>query len=93
MDEVFEVQTIGRIRRMPEGRHYDSELLNSCYLYTFDTKFTQGVRQQLSQQAADACTLELKPEYKDITLTAEQKTEVSVGRRCPAGTQSDPAVF
>ena len=80
MDEVFEVQTIGRIRRMPEGRHYDSELLKSCYLYTFDTKFTQGVRQQLSQQAADACTLELKPEYKDITLTAEQKTEVSVGR-------------
>ena len=35
MDETFEIQTIGRIRRMPEAKHYGSDLLDSCYLYTF----------------------------------------------------------
>lgn len=34
MDETFEIQTIGRIRRMPEAKHYGSDLLDSCYLYT-----------------------------------------------------------
>lgn len=32
MSEVFEIQTIGRIRRMPEAKHYGSDLLDSCYL-------------------------------------------------------------
>ena len=36
MDETFEVQTIGRIRRMPEAKHYENDVLDSCYLYTFD---------------------------------------------------------
>lgn len=80
MEDVFEMQTIGRIRRMPEGRHYASDLLDSCYLYTFDTKFTQGVRQQLSRLAVDACTLTLKPEYQTVELTSEQKQQISVGR-------------
>ena len=42
MDETFEIQTIGRIRRMPEAHHYENDLLDSCYLYTFDSKLTQG---------------------------------------------------
>ena len=36
MSETFEIQTIGRIRRMPEAKHYGSDLLDSCYLYTLD---------------------------------------------------------
>ena len=36
MNEDFETQTIGRIRRMPQGHHYDNVLLDNCYLYTFD---------------------------------------------------------
>ena len=34
MSEVFEIQTIGRIRRMPEAKHYGEDLLDCCYLYT-----------------------------------------------------------
>ena len=45
MDETFEIQTIGRIRRMPESCHYGDDVLDSCYLYTFDEKFTKGVRE------------------------------------------------
>lgn len=70
MDETFEIQTIGRIRRMPEARHYGSDLLDSCYLYTFDEKFTAGVKMSLGKGALDACTLFLKNEFKEITLTS-----------------------
>ena len=34
MSEQFEIQTIGRIRRMPEATHYDDDLLDFCYVYT-----------------------------------------------------------
>lgn len=31
---IFEIQTVGRIMRMPEAKHYDDELLNRAYIYT-----------------------------------------------------------
>ncbi len=80
MDETFEIQTIGRIRRMPEAKHYQSDLLDSCYLYTLDEKFTAGVKMALDKGALNACTLFLKNEYKGITLTGEQRTMVTSTR-------------
>lgn len=80
MDETFEIQTIGRIRRMPEAHHYGKDLLDSCYLYTFDEKFAAGVKMSLGKGALEAVTLFLKNEYKGITLTSEQRTIVSDGR-------------
>ena len=77
MDETFEVQTIGRIRRMPEAKHYDNDALDSCYLYTFDGKFTQGVKTSLGKSALEAKTLFLKNEYKTFSLTKEQRTMVT----------------
>lgn len=77
MDETFEVQTIGRIRRMPEAKHYENDLLDSCYLYTFDGKFTQGVKQSLGKSALEAKTLFLKNEHKAFTLTKQQRTTVT----------------
>lgn len=80
MDETFEIQTIGRIRRMPEAKHYASDLLDSCYLYTLDEKFTAGVKMSLGKGALEAYTIFLKNEYKDITLTSEQRTMVTKPR-------------
>ena len=77
MDETFEVQTIGRIRRMPEAKHYDNDALDSCYLYTFDGKFTQGVKSSLGKAALEAKTLFLKNEHKSFSLTKEQRTMVT----------------
>lgn len=77
MDETFEIQTIGRIRRMPEAKHYDNEILDSCYLYTFDSKFTQGVKTAFGKGALEAKTLFLKNEYKKVTLTKEQRTMIT----------------
>ncbi len=31
---IFEIQTVGRIMRMPEAKHYDEETLNKAYIYT-----------------------------------------------------------
>lgn len=80
MDETFEIQTIGRIRRMPEAKHYGNDLLDSCYLYTLDEKFTAGVKMALDKSAMNACTLFLKNEYKGITLTTQQRTMVTSTR-------------
>src|SRR5690625_4687330 len=76
--ETFDIQTIGRIRRMPEIKHYGNDLLDSCYLYTLDKKFTEGVKTHLGKGALDAMKLFLKKEHRDITLISEQKTDVSV---------------
>lgn len=79
MDETFEIQTIGRIRRMPEAHHYGCDLLDTCYLYTFDEKFTEGVKAALGD-ALDAKTIFLKNEYKKISLVKEQSSAVSGGK-------------
>lgn len=80
MSEVFEIQTIGRIRRMPEAKHYESDLLDSCYLYTLDEKFTESVKLSLGKGALDAYKVFLKPEYRDFTLISEYKTDVPYPR-------------
>lgn len=80
MDETFEIQTIGRIRRMPEAKHYENVVLDSCYLYTFDGKFTAGVKQSMGDNAIEAYTVFLKNEYKGIKLTGEQRTMVTTTR-------------
>lgn len=77
MDETFEVQTIGRIRRMPEAKHYGNDALDSCYLYTFDGKFTQGVKAALGKAALEAKMLFLKNEHKTFSLVKEQRTMVT----------------
>lgn len=80
MTETFEIQTIGRIRRMPEAHHYDDDLLDSCYLYTFDSEFVSEVKITLGKEALSAKRLTLKPEYQTITLMAQQKKGVTVTR-------------
>lgn len=31
---IFEIQTVGRIMRMPEAKHYNEEILNRAYIFT-----------------------------------------------------------
>lgn len=46
--ERFNIQTVGRIRRMPERKHYDNDLLDNCYVYTLDSEFKEGLTNSLS---------------------------------------------
>lgn len=36
---IFDIQTIGRIMRMPELHHYKDESINKAYIYTDDDNF------------------------------------------------------
>ena len=73
MHEDFEIQTLGRIRRMPEAKHYGNELLDNCYLYTFDDQYTESVKQELGRNAANVKALFVKDEYRKFKLTKETK--------------------
>lgn len=33
-NEAFQIQTVGRVLRMPEAKHYGNEILDSAYVYT-----------------------------------------------------------
>lgn len=73
MGEQFTIQTLGRIRRMPQPLrgHYDVDVLDNAYLYTFDTDFLNGA---FAQGGAVAPTplLELKDKAKSLKLISER---------------------
>lgn len=68
--EDFQIQTIGRIRRMPERKHYGINTLDYCYLYTFDERYKAGLLSQMDK-AYQVRRLFLKDEAKDFQLVKE----------------------
>ena len=80
MDERFEIQTIGRIRRMPEARHYGVDALDGCYLYTFDERFTAGVIGSASDKDIGVKKIFIRREHKSFALVKEQRTSVAETR-------------
>jgi type III restriction enzyme len=74
MDETFEVQTIGRIRRMPEAKHYDIDLIDNCYIYTFDKGFIEGLSKDIYGGVLKKLFLKLA--YTKITLKKEYNPDV-----------------
>ena len=67
MSEQFTIQTIGRIRRMPEAHHYDDDILDFCYVYTFDEEYKAGLLSKLDK-AYETRRLFLKEKCKTFTL-------------------------
>ncbi|MGZ9429063.1 DEAD/DEAH box helicase family protein [Mycoplasma sp. 1012] len=65
MSEKFEIQTLGRIRRMPEAHHYNNEILDYSYLFTYDEKFKN---EAILLGGFEAEKLFLREGAKDITL-------------------------
>lgn len=68
--EEFQIQTIGRIRRMPERKHYGIELLDYCYLYTLDTKYKDGLLSTMDK-AYQVRRLFLRDEARDFECVKE----------------------
>lgn len=73
MSETFEIQTIGRIRRMPRAKHYDNEILDLCFLYTFDEKYKDSIIKQ--GNAYEVRKLFLKEEYSDFEMIKEMRNK------------------
>ena len=74
MSEDFEIQTIGRLRRMPEATHYDIDLLDFCYLYTFDEKYKESIKASIST-AFETKRLFLREECKGFTLEKQLRNK------------------
>lgn len=72
MSEQFTIQTIGRIRRMPERHHYDNDILDCCYVYTFDQDYKQGLLSDI-EKSYEKRHLYLKDKCKEFTLTRETR--------------------
>lgn len=69
--EDFQIQTIGRIRRMPEHKHYNfPAYLDLCYVYTLDERYKQGLMSELDK-AYQVRKLFLKKGFEDFTLVKE----------------------
>lgn len=68
--ERFNIQTVGRIRRMPLREHYDIDLIDNCYLYTLDSQFTEGLTSGLSDSFY-TYQYRRKPTAPSIQLTKE----------------------
>lgn len=78
MSEDFQIQTIGRIRRMPESKHYENELLDNCYLYTFDEEFKESVKAELFS-AYSVKRIKLKDRCKTFSLRKQNRDQDASG--------------
>lgn len=75
MSDSFEVQTIGRIRRMPEAKHYNNELLDNCFMYTFDEEWKEKALKDPS--AFETRRVEIKDVGRELILTREVRDSSS----------------
>lgn len=68
--ERFNVQTVGRIRRMPERKHYGNDLIDNCYVYTLDSEFKEGLTEALTDSFY-TYQYKLKSDAPSFTLVKE----------------------
>lgn len=73
MSDTFEIQTLGRLRRMPKAKHYGKDILDCSYLYTFDEKYKLNVI--TSGNGFETQRLFLKDEAKIIKLKKELRNQ------------------
>ena len=78
--EIFEIQTVGRIMRMPEFKHYEEENLNRAYVYanleeiTIDESALEYLKVKKAERVKSYKDLDLKSfylmrgEYNDLML-------------------------
>lgn len=67
-DPNFTLQTIGRIRRMPQQKHYDNVILDNAFIYSNDQKYLADVLRK--GEGAYIATYELKEEAPDFHLSS-----------------------
>jgi len=76
--ETFEIQTVGRILRMPEQKHYASEDLNRGYIYT-NVQSIIVKKEEYNPNIIKHLKAVRKEVYKPIKLTSYYKSRVDYG--------------
>ncbi|MCG2808952.1 MAG: hypothetical protein L6275_01245, partial [Candidatus Portnoybacteria bacterium] len=79
--EVFELQTIGRILRMPEATHYQNDKLNKAFIYTnIKSKNIDFKGNEISlKNAIKSLYVERESIYKPIELKSYYRNRVDFG--------------
>lgn len=75
---TFHTQIIGRIKRMPEAHHYETEELNKAYIYTnYNKSHIRDVKEVENQNKPPIYYTKLKKNIERITLetTYHQRTD------------------
>jgi type III restriction enzyme len=69
MSPTFHTQIIGRIKRMPEGHHYEKEELNKAYIYTnYNKSHIRDVKEAENQNKPPIFYTKLKNNIERISL-------------------------
>lgn len=76
--ETFEIQTVGRILRMPELRHYPNEVLNIGYIYT-NVQSIIVKKEEYNPNIIKHLRGNRKDCYKDIGLLSYYRSRVDYG--------------
>ncbi len=76
--EVFEIQTIGRILRMPEAVHYEDDNLNKGYIYT-NIKSLEVKKEIYNPNIIKSEIVKRKEIYKELNLKSYYRNRVDFG--------------
>jgi type III restriction enzyme len=76
--ETFEIQTVGRILRMPELKHYPDEALNTGYIYT-NVQSIIVKKEEYNPNIIKHLRASRKDCYRDIKLPSYYKSRVDYG--------------
>ena len=76
---VFEIQTVGRILRMPEAFHYKNDVLNKAFVYTnvksFEVKDEKGVNPNIIK----SIFVKREDIYKPLKLKSYYRNRIDYG--------------
>ncbi|HXF44044.1 MAG TPA: DEAD/DEAH box helicase family protein [Candidatus Paceibacterota bacterium] len=77
-NEIFEVQTVGRILRMPEQKHYANEALNRGYIFT-NLPSIEVKKEEYNPNIIKHLRATRIADYKPIKLVSYYKSRVDYG--------------
>ena len=75
---VFEIQTIGRILRMPEAEHYSIDELNKGFIYT-NVKSLEVKKETYNPNIIKSVVVKRKPIYEQLKLRSYYRNRVDFG--------------
>ncbi len=75
---VFEIQTVGRILRMPEQKHYGNEILNRGYIYT-NIQSISVKKEEYNPNIIKHLKATRIKEYKQIKIESYYKSRADYG--------------
>jgi len=75
---VFEIQTIGRILRMPEAEHYEDDNLNKGFVYT-NVKSLEVKKEDYNPNIIKSIIVKRKDIYKPLRLKSYYRKRIDFG--------------